>query len=93
MLTLASTSTFQTVFTASFAGSHTFVCSGSITSFQFRVGFVPPGGEDVGFYDVAPRSNGTFGQLEFVLHMQAGWQLSYKGNGGTLYGVRIGDEL
>lgn len=77
-----SNSTYDTVFTASATGLHTFAVGfGGSASHEFKV----------------VRSSATVletsGLGPFVLLLQAGDELQHRGPTSSLFGVRLGDEL
>lgn len=93
MISIPSSGSFASVFTAEFPGIYVFVLSSGNAGHEMQVGYIPPGGENINYYDAAPRQNGSFGQQELVVFLDSGWVVRHKGPSGTLYGVRIGDEL
>ena len=78
--------TYVDVFTASHDDMHVFVVLSNSGDFQIS----KPG---LGVYPIVPAVQNYLGTNSFVLYMESGWTLQYKGGIVNILGGRINDEV
>ena len=88
MITISSIGSFENVFTAIYSEMHLFVAVSGNTIGEFRIYK-----ENYGHYPVIPVTQPYLGQYSFVLYMEAGWVLQYRGYEALLSGGRVNDEI